>query len=252
MEWIRISEPIGCGFNMKRKLFHMIGLLVPVMLYGDVFRFLSDDPFITRKVLIAILIFDNIAIISMEWLRMKHSGFREFFHRRFGFLMKDAEQDRFHGTVGYMISNLILLLFFSDEVVVLSLTFLVLADPLAAYIGVHHGRLRFWNGKSLEGMLAFFAGSILSGIVFYLIQGWLDRGNPPFVFESGSIVISLAILGFAGLVAALAEFFSFSALKGVVDDNLIVPLAAASGFVVAALTAGYLPATVFFDLNWML
>lgn len=252
MKWIRISEPIGRGFNLKRKIYHMAGLLVPVMLYCDVFRFLSDDPFITRKVLIGLLVAANIALIVMETLRMKHSGFRDLFHRLFGSLMKESERDRIHGTVAYMISNLVLVLFFSDEVVVLSLTFLVLADPLAAFVGIYYGRLRFWNGKSVEGMLAFVAGSFLSGIVFYLIQDALNRGNLPFVLESGSIGVALAVLGFAAVVAALAEFFSFTALNGVVDDNLIVPLAAAAAFVIAALSLGFLPATVFFDVNWML
>lgn len=252
MKWIRISEPIGRGFNLKRKIYHMAGMVVPVMLYGDVFRFLAADPYITRKALIVLLIAANIAIIILETLRMKHRRFRDFFHRLFGSLMKESERDRIHGTVAYLIANLVLVLFFSDEVVVLSLAFLVLADPLAAFVGIYYGRLRFWNGKSVEGMLAFVAGSFLSGIVFYLLQNALNRGSLPFVLESGSIVVVLTILGFASVVAALAEFFSFTALNGVVDDNLIVPLAAAAAFVIASLSLGFPPAIVFFDLNRML
>ncbi len=252
MKWIRVTEPVGSGFNLKRKLYHMAGLLVPVMLYGDVFRFLSDDPHITRRVLIGLLILANVLLLVMETLRLKHQGFRYHFHRLFGSLMKEAERDRVHGTVAYMIANLLLVLFFSDEVVVLSLTFLVLADPLAALVGIYFGRLRFWNGKSVEGMLAFIIGSFLSGIIFYMIQDTLNRGQLPFTLSSGSTAAVLAVLGFAAVVAALAEFFSVVTLHGVVDDNLIVPLAAAFAFVAAVLFLGFAPSTVFFDLKGML
>jgi len=167
--------------------------------------------------------------------------------------MKPSEQNRIHGTVAYMISNLILVLFFSDEVVALSLTFLVLADPLAALVGIYFGRLRFFNGKTLEGLLAFIIASTIYGMIFYLVQDFLGRGMLPFTFAEGHYGTVFFILIFSTVVSALAEFFSFTTLYGLVDDNLIVPLAAAFAFAVSAVAiAGFPKAIVFFDLSLIL
>lgn len=238
MNWVTISSPKGRGFNFHRKLWHMGGLAVPILLYLDAFG--AMDPgnlLVTRQIMLRVILGLNIALLAVEILRMNHAGFRDFFHRMFGFLMKDQERTRFHGTVAYMAAALMLFLFFTDEVIILSLLFLVIADPVAAFVGIHAGRIRFWNGKTLEGMIAFLFAACFAGLAFLALHTALGRATYPFSFRSPGSMVAL-VVG-SGTVSAIVEFLSFTALRGLIDDNITVPLAAALAFLVLGAMLGF-------------
>ena len=248
MKFLQITEPKKHGFNLKRKLYHLLGLSVPIMIYTNMFQFLNpEDEFITRKVLIFLVIAAIIILVVMEVLRFHNQRFATFFESMFGSLMKEAELKRIHGSVSYIISNLSLLLFFTDEVIILSLCFLVLADPIAALVGIYFGRLRFWNGKTVEGLLAFIAASFLSGIIFYSIQDLFNQGELPFVLSQGSLAIVLTILLGTSIISAMAEFLSIIVLNGLVDDNIIVPIASVTALYCLSMLFGFQSSLIFFD-----
>ncbi|MBW7858572.1 MAG: hypothetical protein H3C43_09860, partial [Leptonema sp. (in: Bacteria)] len=236
-------------FNLQRKLYHLLGLSVPIMIYTNIFQFLDqEDPLITRKILILLVVAAIIVLVVMEVLRFNNQRFAQLFESMFGSLMKEAELNRIHGSVSYIISNLILLLFFTDEVIILSLCFLVIADPVAALVGIYFGRLRFWNGKTVEGLFAFIFASFLSGIIFYSIQDLWGRGELPFVLSQGSLSVVFVILAATSIISAFAEFFSFIALGGLIDDNIIVPIAAVTSLYGLSIAFGFDSSIILF--NW--
>ncbi|MFT3785603.1 MAG: hypothetical protein QM770_05490 [Tepidisphaeraceae bacterium] len=100
---------------------------------------------------------------------------------------------------------------------------LVLADALAALIGITYGRLKYQTSegtKSLEGSIAFFAVSFLSVHVPLLLMTDVGRAE--------SLLIAV-------IIGLLSMMFEAIAWRGI--DNLIVPLA------VYALLRVYLPLT---------
>lgn len=100
----------------------------------------------------------------------------------------------------------------------LALTTLGLGDPIAAIVGRRWGRLRWVNGRSVEGTLAFVIAATLGG--FALLTAVHDLAWPA----------ALALSGTASLLGALAELYSRK-----VDDNLGVPVMAWAGAFVIGL-----------------
>ena len=95
----------------------------------------------------------------------------------------------------------------------LSTAILAFADPAAAVIGRRFGRTNLVNGRSLEGSLAFvLVGTLVSLAV-------LSVYYPTFSLTTAAL-IALS----AAVPSALAELFSRR-----IDDNLSIPLSAASG-----------------------
>lgn len=57
---------------------------------------------------------------------------------------------------------------FPPEISILSMLFLVIGDPTAAWVGTFYGKRRFSNGKSVEGIIAFIVVCTIVGFVFYI------------------------------------------------------------------------------------
>lgn len=91
----------------------------------------------------------------------------------------------------------------------LALTTLGLGDPIAAIVGRRWGRVRWVNGRSVEGTLAFVIAATIGGVALLtLVHGvaW---------------PAALALAGAASLLGAFAELYSRK-----VDDNLSIPVMA--------------------------
>jgi dolichol kinase len=93
-------------------------------------------------------------------------------------------------------------LVFPAPIAVTAMTFGVVGDSAAAIIGTRYGRRRFLRGKSVEGSLACFAASFIGGGVWFLLP--------------------LPIVAAGALTTAFSE-----AVDSHINDNLIIPLAAA-------------------------
>ncbi len=238
-------------FNLYRKIWHMLGLLLPLFFYLDLFSFLNHSILhATRFLGVVILLTALGCIVTMDLLRFRFSGINRLFIRFIGPLLKEEERGRFNGTAPYMIGNLFLFLFFSREVVILVSLFLMIGDPVAAYVGIFHGKRRFWNGKSLEGFLGFVGAAFAGGLLFLLLHSLFHSASNFFVLWGGAGVnlplLALLLLGV--LASATAEFFSGNYLMGLVDDNLIVPITGALTMALGALLmAGISPDQFFFN-----
>jgi dolichol kinase len=114
----------------------------------------------------------------------------------------------------------IALLATTREIVPCALAMVVLGvgDPIAAVVGRRWGRVRWVNGRSVEGTLAFVIAAASAG--FALLT--LGHGI--------AWPAALAVAGAAALLGAFAELYSRR-----VDDNLSVPVMAWVGALAAAL-----------------
>lgn len=138
-----------------------------------------------------------IALI-IDVLRLEHKTSKRIFFKLVGILLRKHEIDNFTGATYMMISALICIGFFPNEIAVVSLSFLAIGDTLAALIGIPFGKRKILNtSKSLEGSLACFTGCFIFGLLFL---------NPT--------------VAFAGAIAAtIAEFSRIP-----VDDNVKIPI----------------------------
>ncbi|MCR9144455.1 MAG: hypothetical protein NXI24_19610 [bacterium] len=254
--WIRIEAartPAG-DFNLARKIYHTAGLIIPLFLYFDVFGFLAPErPVFTREVCLVLLVAFIGLMFILDTLRFGNEQLNALFMRLLGPLLKQEESKRYNATLPYFLACTVLMLIFSDIVVVFACIYLMIGDPWAAYIGGYRGRVRFWNGKSLEGLLAFIVVGFLACFLFLLLHQSLAGSSAPFALlnAEGAVRLAVPLVILAGVtLAALAEFFSVIALRGLFDDNLVVPLAGALGILIAAwFTTEVQPNEIYFSAS---
>lgn len=226
-------------FNFKRKLWHMFGLLIPFLLYIDIFRFINPkDEHITRFVGFYMLLIFFIFLLIIEIIRLNYPTFNTFFIQKVGFLMKKTEYQQVHGSVSYVFANIILFYFFTKEVIFLSSLVLMISDPIAAYFGIFFGKHKLFNQKTLEGFLGFFLSSFGVAILFLSFISFLGI-KTEYNLYSPNLFSILGILAISSLITSLVELFSFTTLYGFIDDNLTIPLTFAICFAYLSYTFGF-------------
>ena len=238
MQWIRIEAPKDPGpFHWSRKFFHMLGLLIPIFFYLDIFKNFGvwADP--TRTLGLLLIFGTALLVMIVDLLRFRFDSFNRLFLSLFGRLMKEEEAHRFNAVTPYLISCGILFLFCAREVVTVCSIFLMVGDPAAAYIGSRWGRIRFWNNKSLEGMLAFVLLGMAAALAFLCIHSFLEPDSFFALRDASKAVrLDLIFVIFMGaLFAGISEFFSSIHMRGLWDDNLLVPLGAVLGIFLGSL-----------------
>lgn len=244
------AERLKGGFNPIRKAWHLLGLLVPLFLYIDLFSMF--EPYIThatRVIGVIFLSFLCLATLAVDLLRLHNDRINHLFYRMVGSLMKKEELHRINGTVPYLLANVVLIAFFQEEVVVIGCVLLMIGDPAAAFFGSRYGRLRFSSGKSLEGLLAFIFAGFLASIIFLGFHTWHSApGDTLVIYGDQGILLLPLLISFCGaIVAAISEFYSVPYWHGLIDDNLIVPLVGATGIALAGLMLGFPAEAFFFD-----
>jgi dolichol kinase len=122
-------------------------------------------------------------------------------------MFKRSEGKRFSSMTSFLVSIFLIFLVFPDHVPYLGLAFITMGDLFSKIVGIRFGRLKLLQGRTLEGTLAFAAGSFAAAWLLHLAL----RGTP-------HPVPLYAVLG-GPAFAALVELFS-----GVLDDNFAVGL----------------------------
>ncbi len=144
----------------------------------------------------------------LDVLRLQSPWLRKLALRYFGPLMRRNELLGLTGNSFFILGLFFVVFFFTKPIALLSILFLAVGDPVAAWVGTRYGRTKLIQGKSLEGAAANFAlSAVVSGIfgVMYLqmsTHAWL-----------------LALVG--GAASAIAELIPFPG-----DDNFSVPVIA--------------------------
>ncbi len=239
MKFITVSEPpVHSSFNFYRKLYHLLGLFVPLIFYLGVFDRLGPGlAHPTRAIGFCVLLFGIGLLLLVDVGRFYWAAFRDLFYKVLGPLMKEEERHRINASVPYFLANLILFALAGREVTVIACIYLMIGDPVAAYVGGRFGRVRFWNGKSLEGMLGFAVAGTAGALLFLTAHTLrADPGDPLALLDKAGAVRwqipALVTIGATG--AAMIEFFAFNRFKGLWDDNLSVPLGGAIGLAFCA------------------
>lgn len=221
-------------FNYKRKLFHLLGFILPYLYYIDIFKDAFGLANASRAIIFSILMFQGFVLVTTEYLRLKNPSFKKWFSENFGALMKKEEETRMNATIPYMLSNAIVVLFFPPEFYFFAVGFLLIGDPVAAFFGANYGKYRFYNGKSLVGVVSFIIAACLVGLLFMVIFQNTKEGSLFALFtQNGLNYKALTAVLLSAIISGLTEFFSGHAWNGFLDDNLTIPLAAAFTLAVA-------------------
>ena len=142
----------------------------------------------------------------------------------FGKMAHPHERKRINSATWYTTALLCLALTGSPMVCSLALGILGVADPAAAIVGRRWGKHRISTNRTLEGTLGFIGAGFFAS--FAVLFGWYHA------YGFGT----LFLLACGGVFpAALAELYARR-----IDDNLIIPLAAAAGAGSVAMMLGVL------------
>lgn len=159
---------------------------------------------------------------TCELSRRRSARVNALLMRFFGPVAHAHEAQRVNSATWYATALLGLALTRDPLWCVAGVAVLGVGDPVAALIGRRFGRLKLLHGRSLEGSLAFVASG---AAVTFALFSWLHPALP------STTAVAMAIG--AAAAGALAELVSLR-----VDDNLSIPLSAASGAALAALLVG--------------
>lgn len=178
----------------KRALFHLIGgLSNPVAAL-----------LVSRTLFVSSLCAVTFTFLSFELMRLRVPRINRWFFSHFSPLLREREGSHPTGASYALVASLATVLAFEKDIAVLALSFLALADPIAAIFGRRIGNRRLFD-KTLEGALACFISCVAPGLIAHYL---------------GSRIPSLTIA--AGVVAATVV----EAIPLPVDDNLAMPLSA--------------------------
>lgn len=149
---------------------------------------------------------------SVEVARRFSKKINDFWvDRVFGAVARPQERYRTNSATYYMLGMGVITLLAPKAVACAALLVLAVGDPIASAIGHRWGLVRFRNGKSLGGSLAFL---LASSILAMLYLGFYSSLPSATWIPMAAVMVS---------VGALTEFFS-----GKIDDNFAIPVAAAA------------------------
>ena len=185
--------------EVLRKMVHLSSLWMPFSLFylPRLFNVIMFGTFAVLNVLIEIAVFRQVPYVTPLYMKL------------FGKMARDHKpgEFRFSGAPPMYASACLTALCFSNRVASCAFAILILSDTSAALIGRKWGRHRFFNGKSLEGSLAF------------LLTGWIIAAG--FCIAGGLPGATLAVWLFGVVVSCIAEFFNEQIHM---DDNFTIPL----------------------------
>ncbi len=187
--------------ELYRKAVHLSSLWMPLLIL--------QAPRNWSVMLFALLLMINLFVEYAAY--QKNSFVGTLFRRMFIRTLRGKEICRREfvpsGSIYVLAGALTVSVCFSPLAAAAAMSVMLIADTAAALCGKFFGSVRFANGKSMEGTLAFFACAVLI-ISFFFPE------------------ISPAVSWTAAAMAAAAEFFE-GRLK--IDDNFSIPLV--TGFV---------------------
>lgn len=195
--------------NYARNAFHVLNAAVSLTI-------LELVP--SWDVVIALAWAGAIAGWSMEISRRIWPPANTFLMKLFGPVAHPHEAHRVNSATYYATS--IAVLASTRELVpcAVALVTLGLGDPVAAIVGRRWGRVRWVNGRSVEGTLAFVLAAALGGVALLVLV------------HGTALAPALAVAGAAALLGALAELYSRK-----IDDNLSIAVMAWTGAFLAGL-----------------
>lgn len=189
--------------HVLRKLWHLI-----TGIGGLTFYHVSGIE--QREMAFGLFVFSMMAF-ALETIRLRSQNINRVAWKFMGPFMRESEKMSYSGLPFYALGVCLSLFLFEERVAVLSIMFLVFADPISSYFGIKFGKDKIWGNKSLQGTLAGFITCYFLTFFYGLSY---DQGGPA--------LLAFSLL--AGLIGCATELFSTT-----VDDNLTIPVVSGMG-----------------------
>lgn len=158
----------------------------------------------------ALLIFSACSFM-VEYARLRNEKMNQFLMVFMKPIMRESEKNSVSGMPFYALGVSLSLFFFPERIAILSVLFLIFADPIASFCGILYGRDKILPNKSLQGTIAAFSVCYIVTLVYGLIHA-----SP-----SMNLLIFSILAGIIGAVSELCSQF--------VDDNLCIPVISGLG-----------------------
>lgn len=183
--------------HLARKIWHFVGVLTILVIYHNV----------SRPMALQLITFVASVFIVFDVLRGFYPSINQALMSVFQPIMREHERHSLAGTTYLLTGAFVVIFLFPKSIVTMTLLFLSMADPLAAYVGVLYGRDKIVGQKSLQGFMAALGCCTGIAATYYLTHNMMtDR------------ILIVSIL--SGLVGAVAELIPV----GKLDDNLTFPV----------------------------
>ncbi len=208
----------------KRKLFHLSGIFIPIIIFIDGLDHPSITYFIdnTRTFSFITLSFLTITITLLDFARVKTGFLQGLFVKMAKYLVKPKEMYQMSSVPPFLLSSTIVVAFFPKEIIVMAMLCLLIGDPMASLMGTRYGKTILYKGRTLLGTLSGITASFISCAIFLsfvtynsqtLFILWNAQGiylNTWFMILGGIIVgFILELVGGEGIF---------------LDDNMLITL----------------------------
>lgn len=243
----------GDSFNYVRKMFHLVGLFIPIAYFFHILDGISPWVFkeTTRALIFWLTGSVTVIFLFIEFMRFRFPAWQNLFVKVAGKMLKGKELDKMHGSVPYVLALCIVVGFFPRDIAILSILFLTFGDPAAAFFGGKFGTIRFYNGKSLQGTLGGMAGAFIAGLVFLTLLSTAQAHSDYLLWDNHGIRMeNWLTLGVGAIAALLIEFVSH---EGFLDDNLTIPVGASLVMICThALATSFSFASYFYPIAYLI
>lgn len=197
---VRITSPFRMrnDLHLIRKAWHIATGLSGLAVYYN-----SD--YSLQSVANFLLILSLVAF-AVEFLRLRNEKMNILLMSVMRPFMRESEKTSVSGLPFYALGVGLTLTLFPERVAILSVLFLIFADPIASVIGILYGKDKILPNKSLQGTLAAFTVCYVITMVY-----GMRFSNP----NMNLLCFSLL----AGVVGSFSELCS-----RYIDDNLSIPV----------------------------
>lgn len=152
---------------------------------------------------------------TVDLVRMRFDNVNQIVLKVLGPFMRKSEESGFSGLPFYALGAGLSILFFSKHIALISILFLVFADPIASFVGVNLGKDKILPNKSLQGTMASFFVCYLVSFLYIAELG----------VENFNLIVFSLCAGVVGAISELASAFN-------IDDNLTIPVISGAGLTV--------------------
>lgn len=187
--------------HWPRRLWHFVGVMAMVVLYQR----------LTRDEAVRLAILFTTIWVGLDVLRLFFSPLNRILTKIFGPFMRESERNRLAGSTTMLLGVTLIVFLYPKVVVLLTLLFFAIADPLASLVGIRYGKDKLIGNKSFQGSLAAFAVCAILALVYCWLLGLMTER-----------LVIVAVL--SGLIGAISELIPV----GKLDDNFIFPVMSAS------------------------
>lgn len=144
----------------------------------------------------------TLPFLTLDLLRLMSKKVNFYFFDKTKVLFKSREKKRFSSLTLFFLSIFLSILLFDKNIAIVSICFLIFGDVFAKFFGLEYGKIKIFDGKSLEGSLAHFIACFL---IAYILSGYVG--------------LPFGLLAIAAIFATVIEALPIGA-----NDNFTVPL----------------------------